>query len=128
MITKIFSTVATFKTILKLSEREVVLYANNCSKWFGKWKNGNSGGNPIQQIASQLCAASDSVCGVSEFCDVENPWQWSRQEIRLVHSLWSTICIIVVNGDLAETRVEFINKGRISLNETLRFSINLIKQ
>ena len=32
MITKIFSTVATFKTILKLSEREVVLYANNCSK------------------------------------------------------------------------------------------------
>ena len=33
----------------------------------------------------RFCAGSNPACGVSEICDSENLWQWSRLEIRRKH-------------------------------------------
>ena len=39
----------------------------------------------------RFCAGSNPAHGVSEFCDVEDLWEWSWLEIRLNAFRWSTI-------------------------------------
>ena len=39
----------------------------------------------------RFCAGSNPAGGVSEICDGEDPWQWSRLEMRLNSFCWSTI-------------------------------------
>ena len=39
----------------------------------------------------RFCAGSNSAHGVSEICDSENLWQWSRLKIRLNVFCWSNI-------------------------------------
>ena len=68
----------------------------------------------------RFCAGSDPAPGVSEICDCEYLWQWSRLEIRLNAFSGSTIpqkqfIIIIITSSSSSSRL-FRQIFRISSN------------